>query len=375
MDLASQDSGMEDDPYEEGLEPKAGMSTTRKHRKKEDSGEKTTKTRRLKGHGITSGTFQIPHIQRNADGTPVLPLALGVMVFRSFGVVTQRAHFSTERYIFPIGFECTRRYPSMIDRTDTVEYVCRIADGGAAPRFEIDPADQPGVVISAGTPTGAWTQVVKAANLIRQRNHSNSVSGPDYYGLAHNVVKALIQELPGARDVPGYIWQNFVEEPSAEEARAGKKALAGASKTNRVVGKRRKSLGVPKAEDDEDDAATLANGSPAYQSYNDNGYSRSSSAMQGSMSPPGHYPYQPDSTSASISNLIHSSNPYDLPPPLLDDSSRSPPMDSYPSLPGFDPYAIPPPQAMSSNPYQSPTLGGSPGNAEWGPASPWFDQA
>ncbi|ORY91602.1 F/Y-rich N-terminus-domain-containing protein, partial [Leucosporidium creatinivorum] len=193
-----------------GAEPKEFVVKERKHRKIE--GEKTIKPKRLKTHGITSGTYQIPHVPRNPDGTPRLPIPIGIMILRKLGTVTPREHFHTERYIFPIGFEAMRKYPSMIDRTETVEYSCTIVDGGdGAPRFEIHPADQPGVIISAGTPTGAWSQVVKAANRVRERNHSNSVSGPDYYGLAQNVVKALIQELPGAREVPGYIWQTFLE--------------------------------------------------------------------------------------------------------------------------------------------------------------------
>lgn len=69
--------------------------------------------------------------------------------------------------------------------------------------------DQP---ITAGTATGAWSGIVRAANLIRNRQHSNSVSGPDFFGLGQNTIKHLIQELPGAKtQLPNYVWQNFVE--------------------------------------------------------------------------------------------------------------------------------------------------------------------
>ncbi|TNY19741.1 F/Y rich C-terminus-domain-containing protein, partial [Rhodotorula diobovata] len=173
---------------------------------------KLVKPKKIKQHNLTSGTFSIPPIPRNADGSIRLPTSVGIMQIKSLGTVDTRDGFHTERYIFPVGFEATRRYPSMVDRTGTTEYTCRITDGGDGnPRFELHPSDQPGVVISSGTPTGAWTQVVKATNKLRERNHSNSVSGPDYYGLSHNVVKAMIQELPGADQVPGYIWQHFVE--------------------------------------------------------------------------------------------------------------------------------------------------------------------
>ncbi|PRQ74998.1 F/Y rich C-terminus-domain containing protein, partial [Rhodotorula toruloides] len=113
--------------------------------------------------------------------------------------------FHTERYIFPVGYESTRRYPSMIDPNAHADYTCRIVDGGNnMPLFEMYPSDQPGVVITSGTPTGAWTQVLKATMKIRNKQHSGSVSGPDYFGLSNNIVKALIQELPGADQCAGY---------------------------------------------------------------------------------------------------------------------------------------------------------------------------
>lgn len=66
----------------------------------------------------------------------------------------------------------------MIDPNEVVEYVCKIVDAGdGTPRFEIEPSDQPGLAVSASTPTGAWVQIVKVANKIRERAHSNSVSG------------------------------------------------------------------------------------------------------------------------------------------------------------------------------------------------------
>lgn len=105
----------------------------------------------------------------------------------------------------------------MVTRADTVDYVCRISYSPEGPHFDLHPADQPGVIITGSTPTGAWSQVVKAANKVRERNHTNSVSGPDYFGLSHNITKALIQELPGARDCVGYIWQSFEEEPHPDE--------------------------------------------------------------------------------------------------------------------------------------------------------------
>ncbi|GJN89822.1 hypothetical protein Rhopal_002811-T1 [Rhodotorula paludigena] len=201
------------------------------------AGDKLVKPKKVKQHNLTSGTYTIPPIPRNADGSIRFPVTVGIMSIKSLGAVDPRDGFHTERYIFPVGFEAKRKYPSMVNRTGTAEYVCRITDGGDGnPRFELHPSDQPGVVITSGTPTGAWTQVVKATNKLRERNHSNSVSGPDYYGLSHNIVKAMIQELPGADQVPGYIWQTFVEEGGADGRRGstgGKRAAGLKRKSNR----------------------------------------------------------------------------------------------------------------------------------------------
>lgn len=90
-------------------------------------------------------------------------------------------------------------------------YHCTILDGGDGPKFQIIPSDRPDKPIIAGTATGAWSSIVKQANAIRNRQHSNSVSGPDFFGLGQNTIKHLIQELHNADKLRDYVWQNFVE--------------------------------------------------------------------------------------------------------------------------------------------------------------------
>jgi hypothetical protein len=90
-------------------------------------------------------------------------------------------------------------------------YHCTILDGGDGPKFQIVPSDTPDQPVIAGTATGAWSTIVKKANAIRNRQHSNSVSGPDFFGLGQNTIKHLIQELPCADRLKDYVWQNFVE--------------------------------------------------------------------------------------------------------------------------------------------------------------------
>lgn len=173
--------------------------------------QRHTKPKRLKAHTVTSKSYSIPMVPRDKSGRPVLPLNVGIMTVNCLGEVCMREHFHTERYIFPVGYSVNRRYLSARDPNAETVYNCTILDGGDGPKFQIianDMADKP---IIAGTATGAWSVVVRAANHVRNRQHSNSVSGPDFFGLGQNTIKHLIQELPGADRLKDYVWQNFVE--------------------------------------------------------------------------------------------------------------------------------------------------------------------
>ncbi|TFK52148.1 hypothetical protein OE88DRAFT_1595459, partial [Heliocybe sulcata] len=180
--------------------------------------DRSSKPKRLKAHTVASKVYNIPTIPRDKKGKPILPLNVGIMTVYNLGEVCMREHFHTERYIFPVGYEVQsmltagdRRYLSMKKPDAEVCYKCVILDGGDGPKFQIVPADDPQNAIIAGTATGAWAAVVKQANQIRNRQHSNSVSGPDFFGLGQNTIKHLIQELPGADMLRDYVWQHFVE--------------------------------------------------------------------------------------------------------------------------------------------------------------------
>ncbi|PPQ68372.1 hypothetical protein CVT24_004793 [Panaeolus cyanescens] len=169
------------------------------------------KAKRTKTHAVTSKSFSIPVVPRDKNRKPMLPLNVGIMTVINLGVVCMREHFHSERYIFPVGYEVTRRYLSTIDPSAEVVYHCTILDGGDGPKFQIVPSDRPDKPVIAGTATGAWSSIVKQANHIRNRQHSNSVSGPDFFGLGQNTIKHLIQELPNADRLRDYVWQNFME--------------------------------------------------------------------------------------------------------------------------------------------------------------------
>ncbi|KIK96446.1 hypothetical protein PAXRUDRAFT_308225 [Paxillus rubicundulus Ve08.2h10] len=173
--------------------------------------QRHAKPKRLKAHTVTSKNFNIPTVPRDKKGRPLLPLNVGIMTVVNLGEVCMREHFHTERYIFPVGYEVTRRYQSTIDPHNEVVYHCSILDGGDGPKFQIVASDVPDRPMIAGTATGAWSSIVKQANAIRNRQHSNSVSGPDFFGLSQNTIKRLIQELPNADRLRDYVWQHIVE--------------------------------------------------------------------------------------------------------------------------------------------------------------------
>ncbi|KAH9947436.1 hypothetical protein B0H21DRAFT_333507 [Amylocystis lapponica] len=173
--------------------------------------QRHAKPKRLKAHTVTTKSFSIPTVPRDKKGKPLLPLNVGIMTVVKLGDVCIREHFHTERYIFPVGYEVTRRYSSTTDPNSEVVYHCTILDGGDGPKFRIVAADMPDKPVIAGTATGAWSTIVKEANRVRNRQHSNSVSGPDFFGLGQNTIKHLIQELPNTKYLKDYVWQHFVE--------------------------------------------------------------------------------------------------------------------------------------------------------------------
>ncbi|KAI7884833.1 hypothetical protein K492DRAFT_157982 [Lichtheimia hyalospora FSU 10163] len=164
-----------------------------------------------------SKTRRVQPVERDEQGNVKLPQQIGVLTVVSLGkIVHDRDTFHNERYIFPVGFTVQRTYPSMIDPKNNTVVVSTILDGGDGPLFHVTAHDMPNQPIIANSATGAWTVVVRRSNEIRHREHSNSASGPDYYGFKHPTIAKLIQDLPGAEKLKYYIPQQFEEmEPRA----------------------------------------------------------------------------------------------------------------------------------------------------------------
>ncbi|KAI8389407.1 F/Y-rich N-terminus-domain-containing protein [Blakeslea trispora] len=184
--------------------------------------------KRSRSAKIPVKTRRVQPIERDADGKPKLPQQIGVLTVHNLGtIVTDRPNFHNERYIFPVGYTVSRTYPSMVDpNSNTIITSTIVDDGSDCPRFHVTAADMPDEPIIANSATGAWTVVVRRSNEIRNRDHSNSASGPDYYGFKHPTIANLIQDLPGAKELKQYVWQNFEEM----EPRAAKGVMAAAEK-------------------------------------------------------------------------------------------------------------------------------------------------
>lgn len=172
----------------------------------ESTSKRKSRSKRKRGNSIR----RAQHVDTDENGKAILPIRLGVMTLHDLGtVVYDREAFHNERYIFPVGYTLSRRYFSMVKLDEYVNYRCVVKDGGNAPIFEVTPEDAEDKKTSASSPTGAWISIVKAVNEMRNKDHSNSASGPDYFGFTSSTIAKLIQDLPNADKCKNYRWQKF----------------------------------------------------------------------------------------------------------------------------------------------------------------------
>ncbi|KAI9506137.1 F/Y rich C-terminus-domain-containing protein, partial [Coemansia spiralis] len=168
--------------------------------------------RRKRHHNIASKVRSVQPVSRDKDGNYEMPVQVGILTVLCLGsIVWDRDAYHNERYIWPAGYTVQREYYSMKDPDKSVIYTCWITDGGDAPLFHVEAEDMTGEPIVSPTATGAWTSVLRTVNQIRHREHSNSASGPDYFGFSHPTIAKMIQDLPGADRCRSYIMQRFVE--------------------------------------------------------------------------------------------------------------------------------------------------------------------
>ncbi|KAJ3343247.1 magnesium ion transporter [Gonapodya sp. JEL0774] len=150
-------------------------------------------------------------VPRDAEGNLVYPFQVGAVAVHSLGRVEfERDSYHSRAYIFPIGYRTSKRYMSIHDPQAETNWIQTIEDGGDAPRFVLTPEDKPDEIITGASCSAVWTQLIRGGTgyKIRGRDFlSNSVSGPEHFGLAIPTIKHLIQELPNARQCKYYDFQ------------------------------------------------------------------------------------------------------------------------------------------------------------------------
>ncbi|KAL1923632.1 uncharacterized protein VTP21DRAFT_8612 [Calcarisporiella thermophila] len=194
--------------------PAAGETSVAKRKRKSSTGQPPERKRQRLKKPIAGKVRRVQRVERDENGNYKLPAQVGIFTVHNLGeVVYDREFFHNPRYIFPLHYHISRPYMSTINPSKQVLYHCEIlmGEGGNFPKFVITPEDRKDNPIVANSATGGWTTVVREANAIRNRGHSNAASGPDYYGFTHPTIAKMIQDLPNADKCRNYIWQHFEE--------------------------------------------------------------------------------------------------------------------------------------------------------------------
>jgi hypothetical protein len=104
-----------------------------------------------------------------------------------------------------------RRWFSTIDPKALVTYTCSIEAGRDPqhPVFVVVPEDAPRE--TGHSATAAWWNIYKEGLRVRNQPEQAVMNGDEMFGLYDNVIKAMLQELPGADTLNPYIWRTFIE--------------------------------------------------------------------------------------------------------------------------------------------------------------------
>ncbi|KAG1442721.1 hypothetical protein G6F56_010953 [Rhizopus delemar] len=145
-------------------------------------------------------------IETNEDGTVVLPVTIGQMKITDLGQVDyERSEFHNNRYIYPIGYTVERLFSSISDPSIQTVYTCTIVDGKTCPMFRLTSADSPDEPIEANSSSGVWCTLMEKVNRAKGKKGKIAVSGPVQYGLAHPLVRQMIEQLPNADKCKNYV--------------------------------------------------------------------------------------------------------------------------------------------------------------------------
>jgi len=158
---------------------------------------------------------RVQPIPRDGTGAFIVPVQVGIFTILSLGEVDyRRPSFHTNRYIYPIGFKVQRYYKSTVHKNVQACYTLTILDAAQGPKFEIYADDRPGEPFTSETSSGAWSQIIKLSNQVRQLKITNSGSGPEFTGFSHPTIAWMIQCLPNVNLCSDYRWQDFEVMPA-----------------------------------------------------------------------------------------------------------------------------------------------------------------
>ena len=152
-------------------------------------------------------------IKRDLNGKPILPLTNGPsLTIVSLGeIVYDREEFHNSRYIYPAGYISERQYFSIINPDEKCWYRANILDRGESfPIFKVELKSDPSIFFEGNSPSSPWSSIVRTVEKKRKELNIISsskplaISGPEYYGLASNVVQQLISELENVEKCKKY---------------------------------------------------------------------------------------------------------------------------------------------------------------------------
>jgi chromodomain-helicase-DNA-binding protein 7 len=166
-----------------------------------------------------SNKYEIPLYPQNEDGSPRFPLRIGqtLVVLAMGNVVYDREGFHCPRYVYPDGYLAERMYASVSNPDERVWYTCKIMDrGGDQPIFRVELRDDPDVGFEGTSPSNPWLTIVRKVEEAKRLagmggGRSQTVSGPEFFGLASSIVGHLMQVMPNVDKLTRFMKKTGVQ--------------------------------------------------------------------------------------------------------------------------------------------------------------------
>ena len=156
---------------------------------------------------VSSRGSNIPSYEKDSNGNPIFPIILSPsLILVSLGeVVYDRDAFHNSRYLYTKGFISERCYYNFNNPSEKIWYQSLILDrGGNEPVFRVQVKGNPDVFFEGSAPSNPWLQIVKEASEKRGCK-SQTVSGPEFYGLTHTITQLLMSKLKNSEKCIGFI--------------------------------------------------------------------------------------------------------------------------------------------------------------------------